>query len=224
MGDTTAVLQVGAIEIFNASAPGLSLGSLSSANEFLKSGEFAVYLLLADAGLANLICQNKGFGARKTFLTGSQAGITHGGQLNAMVGPVESIQFSVTGGRWTGLQPGVPPRGADLASQLAELQLENRNVNLNPEIAPHFVQDGATIWHNAAGLVLGGASSVSVNGTFCSFVYNQSASVVQCPSEWNKALIYSALDMAFGKDGVKIDASGKFAAGYKVELAALGIQ
>jgi hypothetical protein len=223
MGETVANLQLGAIEVANASAPGLGLGSLSALNEFFKSGEFGIYLLLSDSSIANLICQRKGFGARKTFLTGSQVGIANGAQLNAIVGPVESIQFTVTGGSWAGLQVGTAPRGADLARQLAEIQLENRNVTANPEIGPHFVQDGHTLWHNAAGLVLGGASSVSVSGTFCVFTYNQSATSVQCSSEWSLATIYGAMEMAFGKDGQKTAASNHFNGMKKGELAALGL-
>lgn len=224
MGDTISNLQVGAIEIYNVSAPGLSLGALSSAQEFIKSGEFGIYLLLSDAGIANLICQQKGFGARKTFLVGSQSGIANGAQLSAMVGPVESVQFVVTGGNWAGTQPGALVRGETLTQQLAELQRLNRNVTANPEIGPQFVQDGLTIWHDAAGLVLGGASSVSVNSTFCTFTYNQGATSVQCSSEWSKATILSALQMAFGKDGQRMDAAGGFGGMYKNELAALGIQ
>ena len=222
MGDTISNLQVAAIEIVNV-GQGAGLGVLGTLQEFIKTGEFGVYLLLADSGIANLICQQKGFGARKTFLTGSQAGIANGAQLNAMVGPVESIQFTVTGGRWAGTQPGASPRGSDTSSQLIELAYENRNVNLNPEISPHFVQDGATLWHNAAGLVLGGASSVSISATYCVFTYNQAASSVQCSTEWSKATVLGALEMAFGKDGRKTEASSRFGIAYKNELAALGI-
>lgn len=224
MGDTIANLQVAAIEVYNVSAPSLGLGALSTLQEFIKTGEFGVYLLLTDASLANKLCQRKGDGARKPFLTGSQSGIANGGQLNAMVGPVESIQFSVTGGRWAGLQPGSLPRGEDVASQLDELRIENRNVTANPEIGPHFVQDGLTIWHNAAGLVLGGASSVSVNGTFCTFTYNQGASSVQCPSEWSRTTILGALAMGFGKDGQRTEAASLFNGLYKTDLAAQGLE
>jgi hypothetical protein len=224
MGDTIANLQVGAIELYNVSQPGSALGALSALQEFIKSGEFAVYLLLTDAGIANLICQQKGFGARKTFLTGSQSGIANGAQLNAMVGPVESVQFSVTGGRWAGTQPGTSPRGESLAQQLAEISRLNRNVTANPEIGPQFVLDGATIFHNAVGLVLGGATSVSVSSTFCTFTYSQAATSVQCPSEWSKATILGALEMAFGKDGQRTEAAAVFGRAHKGELAALGIQ
>lgn len=225
MGDTTANLSISAVEIYNASAVNLGLGVISPNTEWLKSGEFAVYLLLTDAALANLICQQKGFGARKTFLTGTQAGIANGAQLSSMVGPVESIQFVVTGGRWDGIHPGTPPipGSDDLASQLARLQIENRNVTLNPEIAPHYIQDGTTIWHNGAGLVLGGAAAVAVNATFCVFTYNQAAASVQCPSEWSRATVLGALAMAISKDGHKTQAAAAFRVMFEDEKAALGL-
>ena len=222
MGETVANLTVSAVEVLNASTSNLSLGVIASTQEFLKSGELALYLLLTDASIANLICQRRGFGARKTFLTGSQAGIANGAQLSAMVGPVESIQFTITGGRWAGTQAGTLPRGDDPSKQLLELQIENRNVTLNPEIAPHFVQDGQTMFHNAAGLVLGGASSVSVAATFCVFTYNQGASSVQCPTEWSRATVFGALAMAMAKDGQRTQAAAYFDGLYKGELAALG--
>jgi len=224
VGETITYLQSLSIELYNVSAPGLAFGALSTLQEFIKSGELGVYLLLTDASLANLICQQKGFGARNTFLSGNQTGISSGGQLSAMVGPVESIQFAVTGGRWAGTQPGALPRGDSLSNQLIELQNENRNVNANPEIAPHFVQDGATIWHNAAGLVLGGASSVIVSSKFAQFIFNQAATSVQCPSEWSRATCFGGLATAFGKDGQRVEAAGLFKGLYQSELAVMGIQ
>lgn len=220
MGDTVANLTISAVEVYNQSASSLALGAISPTSEWLKAGEFALYLLLTDASLANAICQRKGSGARRTFLTGSQAGIANGGLLSSMVGPVEKVSFSVTGGRWAGTYQGTMPRGTD---PMAELQIENRNVTANPEIPPHFIQDGATIWHNAAGLVLGGASSVSVDATFCVFTYNQAATSVQCPSEWSRATVYGALEMAMLKDGHKAQAAGVFHTMFQHEKAVLGM-
>jgi len=211
MGETLANLRITCIELYNASDPSLGLGVISSNCEWLKSGEFDIYLLLADAEFAPIICERRGL-ARKPFLTGTQNGIANGALLNAIIGPVETIQAVVTGGRWAGINPGIPPRGGDLASQLNELMIENRNVTANPEIPPHYVQEGETIFHNAVGLVLGGAASVSFNSTFCVFVYNQAASSIQCPADYNARIVYRALAMKFGTDGQKIEAAAYFKA------------
>lgn len=198
------------VEMLNLSDSSISLGSISANQEFLKSGEFNRHLILADAKRAKLICADRDNRSRKTFLVGSQSGIANGAQLSLMVGPVEAIVFVVTGGRWAGTHRGSSPIGQTLDEALRELSIENRNPTLNPEIAPHFIQDGGTIFHNAAGLVLGGASSVSVNATFCSFTINFSATSLQCPDEYTRSIVADALAMQFAKDGQKANAAAYF--------------
>lgn len=221
MGANLATLSEIAIELYNGSSGGVALGTIDS--EWLKSGEFNRLLILSDASLARAICQVKGLGARKTFLTGTQNGIANGAQLNAMVGSVESIVFVVTGGRWNGTHRAVQPRGATLDEQLKWIRFETQNVTSNPAIEPHYVQDGGTIFHNAAGVVLAGASAVSVNATFCQFTINFSASSAQCPDEYSKAIAVGALKMGMAKDGDRVDAAGYFGRLYSEELQTLGI-
>lgn len=223
MGAAFSALSPICIELVNGSDPSVGLGILSSNQEWLKPSEFFPLFVLSDARIARLICNTRGLGARKAFLTGTQSGIAHGAQLSAMVGPVEVVVFVVTGGRWAGTHRAGMPRGATPDRILEELSIENRNVTANPEIAPHYVQDGHTIFHNAAGLILGGASGVSVNATFCTFTINFSATSCQCPDEYARVIAADSLAAYFAKDGGKVQAAAYFNSIVESELAGLGV-
>lgn len=210
MGATISTCVEIAVELLNRSDPAAALGAISSNSEFLKASEFNRVLILADAKRARLICYDRNNSARKVFLTGTQSGIAHGGQINQAVGPVETVQFVITDGRWAGTHRAGSPRGATPDEMLRELSIENRNVTANPEIAPHFIQDGDTVFHNKAGLLLGGATAVSVNVTFCVFTVNFSATSLQCPDEWTRSIVADALAMQFGKDGHRSEAVALF--------------
>lgn len=210
MGASVATCVEIAVELLNRSDPAAALGAISSNSEFLKGSEFNRVLILADAKRARLICEDPNNRARKIFLTGTQNGIASGAQLNAMVGPPESVIFQITGGRWVGTHPGSLPRGTEMKGQLDELGFETRNVTANPEIKPHFVPMSGTIFHNAVGLVLGGASAVSVNIAYCQFTINFSATSLQCPDEWTRSIVADALAMQFGKDGARADVVAMF--------------
>lgn len=223
MGAAFTSLSPICIELVNASDPSVGLGILSSTQEWTKALEFYPLFVLADAKCARMICNVKGLGARKTFLTGSQSAITTGAQLSASVGPVEDIQFVVTGGKWAGTQPADLPRGRNLSEMMRELAIENRNVTANPEIPPHYIQVGSTIHHNRAALLAGGASTVSVNATFCQFTINFAATSCQCPDEYARPIAADALAMYFAKDGMKVQAASYFKGIADAEYAALGI-
>lgn len=206
MGASIATCVEIAVELLNRSDPAGALGAISANQEFLKASEFNRVLILADAKRARLICEDPNNRARKIFLTGTQSGMASGAQLNTMVGPPESVVFVVTGGRWAGTHPGSLPRGGSSKEQFDELGFETRNVTANPEIKPHFVPMNGTIFHNAAGIVLGGASAVSVNVAYCQFTINFSATSLQCPDEWTRSIVADALAMQFGKDGHRSEA------------------
>lgn len=216
-----ATLQEIAIELIGASSGAVALGVIDS--EWCKTNECLRLLVLSDHSTAKLICGLKGYGPRKTFLTGAQAGIANGAQLNVMAGPTESLVFVVTGGRWAGTHRAVPPRGADTAARLAELSIENRNPTANPEIPPHAVEDGITIFHNAAGLVLGGATSASVNATYPVIpAINFAATVTISPDEFSESIVMDALGVKFASDGHRIEAAN-FATLRADKIRALGL-
>lgn len=223
MGAAFTALSPICIEIVNGSDPSVGLGILSSNQEWLKSLEFYPLFVLADATVARLIMNTKGLGARKPFLVGTQSGIANGAQLTAMVGPLETLQFVITGGRWAGTHSATPPRGQSLQEQLMWLRVETQNVTANPAIEPHAVVDGDTVYHNGAGVVAGGASSVSLNATFCTFTINFSATSTQCPDEYARAVAIMALALYFAKDGAKTETAAYFNGLAQAELAMLGV-
>lgn len=223
MGASFTSLSSILIELVNASDPSVGLGVLSSNQEWAKALEFYPLFVLADATVARAICNTKGLGARKTFLVGTQSGIANGAQLSSMVGPVETLQFVISGGRWAGTHPATPPRGLSLQEQLMWLRAETQNATANPAIEPHAVIDGDTVFHNGAGLVVGGAASVSLNATFCTFTINFSATSTQVPDEYARAVAIMALALYFAKDAAKTETAAYFNGLAQAELTILGI-
>jgi len=209
MGAPFTTLAEIATEIVGGSSGAVSLGAIDS--EWLKSGEFLRLLVLEDYSTARLVCSVKGYGPRVPFLTGSQTNIANGAQLVNHAGPVEAVLFVIVGGIWDGTHRGVPPRGADIGSQLGELSIENTNPTNNPFIRPHCVEDGNTIFHNKAGLLKGGASSVTVNTTFPLIpAINFAASNTLCSDEFAEAICLGALGVKFGHDGDRMSAAAAY--------------
>src|SRR6185503_3340099 len=151
-----------AVEILNASQPGSPYGTIVSRR--FKDGEAKDSILLGDASTVRSFLNERGHGRRKDFLTGSATGLAHGAQLATRIGPLETIVFAITSGEYAGTV--LPIEWADTKSNRQELLQENRNVTAEELIEPHYIISGSTIFHNAAGLILAGASVVSVNATW----------------------------------------------------------
>lgn len=153
-------------------------------------------LLAADGDVAEAHCSQKTNAGRKFFLTGSAFGLAHGTQIPERIGPLESVQFVITGGLMTGTRAG---REWPMAA-FEELEREIRNPLLIKQIEPHWIMDGDTIYHNAAGIVKGGASSVSVNATFCTYTVDRATPSLKSPDWSFNAVVSIALGMLFPKD------------------------
>src|SRR5262245_24340828 len=89
-----------AVEILNASQPGAAYGAIVS--ERFKPDEVSNAILAGDAATCRWICNTRGHGRRKDFLTGSGIGLAHGAQLPTRIGPLETIVFAITGGEYAG--------------------------------------------------------------------------------------------------------------------------
>lgn len=203
-----------AVELLNQSDPGSAAGAITA--ERYKSGEINPWILAADASIARAICNTRGHPHRKVFLTGTASGVAYGAQLADRIGPLESVQFVITGGPIAGTR-----HGKEWAPELIqELDRENLNVLALTRMLPHFIVDGDTVYHNAAGLVLAGAASVSVNTTFCMFTLTAAC---QSPDEFLRAVAISSIAALFLKDGQRENAGQVFEAMLKTELASLGV-
>lgn len=205
-----------AVEILNASQPASAYGTIVS--ERFKAGECNDVILFGDASTVHWILKTRGHGRRKDFLTGSSSGIAHGAQLASRVGPLETIVFVVTGGEYAGTI--FPVEWPDDEFHRRELARENRNVLAESEIEPHYIISGGTLFHNAAALVAGGASSVSVNSTWCQFVLSGAC---QAPDEFVRADALAALAILMQKDGNRVSSANLFETMYRGEMAGLGV-
>ena len=131
-------------------------------------------------------------------------------------GPLESLLFVITGGPLAGSR-----RGTEMAiGTIQEIEIEILNVLALTRIKPHYIIDGDTLYHNAAGLVIAGASSVSVNSRFCQFTISSSC---QSPDEFLRSVAIASNATLFLKDGQREAAGQTFEGMLKTELASLGV-
>lgn len=185
-------------------------GTLTNPERYV-DGEVTDACLSADAAICRAIIETPGHGRRKDFLT--SATVAHGAQIATHVGPVESIIFAVTGGAYAGTRAG-NPAGKD------EIERDNRNPLALTLIEPAYYLEGDTVYHNAAGLVAGGASSVTVTAAYCTFTLT---SACQSSDEMERAVVLAAVALLIGKDGHHTAAAAGFEAQYRQEMANLGV-
>lgn len=215
MAIAVLALRQKAVELLNESDPDSSYGAITG--ERYKSGELDVSLLLAAATIVRAICNLKGHGRRADYFT-TQNNVQSGAALASMVGPVETVQFAVTGGAYAGTQPGIEMP----ISYLDELLQENRNPQ-GVDIEPRYVQEGNTLYHTAAGMLLAGASQVIVNVRHCQFTLDLAATEAPIPGEFARACAAGSLEMELMKDGHKIGAGNAFGQIWGREMSLLGI-
>jgi len=102
-----------------------------------------------------------------------------------------------------------------------DLDRENLNSLALTRLFPHYVLDkDNTIYHNAAGMVLGGATSISVNTAF--YVFTITASP-QSPDSYLRAVCLAALAALMLKDGQREQAAQVFDGMLNTELKLLGL-
>lgn len=204
------------IELLNQSQPGSSFGTISS--ERYKQAEFSDAVLFADIAVLRSILNNPSDGRRAPFLTNSA--VQHTTFIPTHVGPIDDVWFDITGGEYAGLR-GVEPWPI---SRLNELEIENRNPQSNPFIEPHVIIEGDAVFHNAAGLVAGGASAASLYVRYPTLTFNSGATNIQSPDEFARAIACAAAAFLFGKDGQRTGAVSIYWQMYRAEMAMLNVQ
>jgi hypothetical protein len=167
------------------------------ANVRWQAGAVDAALIAADGRIIEAICSNKNHPRRKAFLTGTGSDVAHGSSLTSRIGPLESVSFVIDTVTYPGTELSI--------AQMGQLNRENQNPDALTSIDPHYILDGDTIYHNKAGLILGGAAAVAVNTTFC--VYAVSAAL-QAPDENEDDVIDEAMRMLRPKEGAALDAAG----------------
>lgn len=160
------------------------------------ASEFSNAILDADEAYIVAGLENPAWGHRATFVAASSS-IAHGGAVPAHYGPVEKVVFTITGGLYAGTKAGdEAPRDV--------IELDNLNPNALTRIPPRFALERNTLWHNAAGLILGGASVVTVVAFIASFTRTAAC---QSPAGASEAIKSIALGSLVGKEGIKTDAA-----------------
>jgi hypothetical protein len=189
-----------ALDVSTYSAPP---GNAATLNDTERRAIQEIYdaLVSADADVVRLICQTPGHGHRRDFFT-TQSNVTHTGQLNSRIGPVESVIFFISGGTSPGTRPAVE-------FDKLEIYYENLNPMGLISIDPHYWIEGETVYHNAAALAAITGGAVSVNVTFC--VYSRSNAnppALQSPDEYMNPVVARSLAMLFAKEGHHTEAGG----------------
>jgi hypothetical protein len=178
-------------------------GTAASLNDTERRAVQEIYdaLVSADGDVVRLICQTPGHGHRRDFFT-AQTNVTHTGQLNSRIGPVESVIFSITGGSAPGPRPAVE-------FDKLEIYYENLNPMGLISVDPHYSVEGETVYHNGAALAAITGGVVSVNVTFCAYARsNANPPVLQSPDEYTNPVVAKALAMLFAKEGHHTEAGG----------------
>lgn len=162
----------------------------------VKAGDITDQILSSDAKFFNEICNNPFHPRRKDFLSALSTGIAYGGEIPTHVGPIESVVFNITGGKYAGTHT---ITDYWLAEMREELEIENENIIPLKSLKPHAIVDGDTVLHNAAGLIRGGASAVTVDVRGCAAYARTSA--CQSPAEFTGDIADDATGTLLNKDG-----------------------
>jgi hypothetical protein len=215
MAVSFAELEDIAVEALNASQPSSTYGDVNSGR--FKAGEITPPMRLIDLSIARQILNNPNDGRRAAYLTTSN--IAHGAAIPTHISPLDAIYMTITGGQYAGT------RAVELwpLSKLNELEDENRNPQANPFISPHAIIENNTVFHNAAAIVAGGASGVTVTLRYPTLTHASGGSNIQSPDEFAWAIVNGALSLLVAKDGQRISAANHFEQVYLQEMKMLQV-
>lgn len=216
---TFAEIEDIAVEVLNTSLPSATYGDVGtgSGRDRYKAAEITPVFRLCDLSIARQILNNPKDGRRSAYLTTTT--VAHGAAIPPHVAPIDAIFMTITGGQYAGTR-GIEAWGID---RLNELEDENRNPQTNPFIRPHAVLEGLTIFHNAAGIIAGGASGASLSVRYATLTYASGGTVILSPDECARAIACAGLAIHFLKDGQRASAAQIFEAMYRNEMRALNI-
>lgn len=167
-------------------------------------------ILAADALVCAGLIQTIGNGRRIAFE--SAVSIAHGALITAHAGPIGAVTFAITGGLYAGTRSGT------LVSK-AEIDRDNLNPAALKTIPPKYAIEGDRLYHNGAGLILGGASAVTVTVDLCAFALTTAC---QAPDECNDAVFHGAM-FVIAKNGHHGDAANTYRQAFQSDLVLLGI-
>ena len=175
-----------------------------------KTADVDESILSADAMVISGLLWTPGNGHRRAFEAASST--AHGALIADHVGPIGAVTFAITGGLYAGT------RSAKLVSK-EEVERDNLNPAALTTIPPKYAIEGDRLFHNAAGMVLGGASSITVSVDICTFTLTTAC---QSPDEAYDAVFHGAM-FILAKNGHHNDAAGTYRQAFQQDLLLLGV-
>lgn len=191
---------------------GTAFGSISATATQYNTTDISSAVLAADRLIYTAGLLTPGHFWRRGATTATA--VTSGALLAAHLGDVESVTFVITGGARAGTH------GAIL-SLLAQIIQDNLNPSALTLLLPRYAIFDNRIYHNAAGLVLGGASAITVNADIVAFT--PSGSVCSSPDEAEEAVFHGAMRSLQPLDGMGMDAAGGWDRMFMEDVTSLGI-
>ena len=194
--------------------PGASYGTLGDARFF--SQEFTETILSVDGNIVKLILGNPFHGRRSSAsYLNTIFGFVSGTQLPSRIGPIESVQFAITGGQYGGqtlVAREYPPEAKDWITQ------DNQNPGPLVTLKPKYCLEGVTLYHNAAGILKSpSTTAVSVNVSYANYTRTTAC---QAPDEYFDAVLAGTLAMLFDVEGENAGSAQRFGQMYQLmELA-----
>ena len=167
-------------------------------------------ILAADALVVAGILWTPGNGRRIAFEAASST--AHGALIATHVGPIGAVTFAITGGLYAGTRSG------KLVTK-EEVERDNLNPAGLKTMPPKYALEGDRLFHNGAGLILGGASAVTVSVDICTFTLTTAC---QSPDEAYDAVFHGAM-FILGKNGHHGAAAGGYRQAFQQDLLLLGV-
>jgi hypothetical protein len=183
-------------QMLNATTPGTFSSTIIDPK--FSTLEVSNAVLSADGMIAESIMRNLNNSRRALFYS-TQIGIANGGQIGAASGPIDTVQFTITGGTMPGNYSGTE-------TDAEEIRFENRNPLALTQLDPHYHADGKVLYHNGVGIAALSGGTVSVNPVYTTFSLTTAC---QCPAELTDAVIAIALKTLVPVEGSNVEA-GKF--------------
>lgn len=191
---------------------GTAFGSISATATQYNTTDISSAVLAADRLIytAGLLTPGHFWRQAKTTATALENGVA----LPAHLGDVEAITFIITGGARPGTWPSKPSTYNDIDRD-----------NLNPSgltnlIPKHLILD-SRLFHNKPGLLLGGASAITVNADIVAFT--PSGSACSSPDEAEEAVFHGAMRSLQTLDGMGMEAAGGWDRMFMEDVTLLGI-
>lgn len=164
--------------------------------------------LSADGLIIEAICRNLQHSRRAQFYV-TQTGTTHGGTIGNALGPIDTVQFVVTGGTAPGNRAAKPWDDEEIQNEIA-------NPLALTKIAPHYAIEGRVVYHNGSTIATNsGGGTVSVNVTYPAY---SRTSACQAPDEYVYAVTCGTLALLFPVEGENVTAGHFYWAQFQIML------